>query len=307
MRGMNESDASKSKPILNRRAEQIVSKDTSPGSWIGAVIVVLAVVAAGAYLARKAVHPGAQESADVPSIPASAPAPARAATSSIRYPIAPTGAPAGASTAPLPALDDSDASVVAALAALAGSGDLRSLLLPQQVVTRIVATIDALPRHALGTLMLPLRTPRGALATAEVDGQAVISGQNSLRYAPYMQIVDGIDPQALVAWYVHAYPLFQQAYRQLGYPQGYFNDRLIVVIDDLLAAPELDHPAALIQSGPFYVYADPSLESLSAGQRLLFRVGPANEAKIKAKLRVIRALLPAQAPPDVPVSADTAE
>ena len=241
----------------------------------------------------------------MPATPASVPP--SATTPLIQHPIAQADAPAGASAAPLSALDDSDASVAAALAALAGGGDLRALLLPQQVITRIVATIDTLPRHALGTLMLPLRTPNGRFTTTEIDGQMVISSQNAARYAPYMQIVDSVDPKALVAWYVHAYPLFQQAYRQLGYPKGYFNDRLIVVIDDLLAAPMLAQPAALTQSGPFRVYADPSLESLSAGQRLLLRVGLVNEAKLKVKLRVVRAQLTAHALPAAPLPAKTAE
>lgn len=275
------------------------------GGWIGAMLVVLAVVAAGAYLAHKAAHPGTLETADMPATPASVPA--SVTTSLIQHPITQADAPAGASTAPLPALGDSDASVVAALAALAGGGDLRSLLLPQQVITRIVATIDTLPRHSLGTLMLPLRTPNGRFATTEVGGQTVISSQNAARYAPYMQIVDSVDPKALVAWYVHAYPLFQEAYRQLGYPKGYFNDRLIVVIDNLLATPTLAQPAALTQSGPFHVYADPALASLSAGQRLLLRVGPVNEAKLKAKLRLIRAQLTAQALPAARLSAKTVE
>lgn len=265
-------------------------RQASVGSWIGAVVVVLAVVAAGAYLAYKALHPGMPiTTAAQPTSPSSPPT--SAATSLIQHPIAQADAPASASTAPLPALNDSDANVAAALITLAGGGDLRSLLLPQQVIARIVATIDTLPRHELGTLMLPLHTPKGAFATTGLDGQTVIGEQNAARYAPYMQIVDGTDPKALVAWYVHAYPLFQQAYRQLGYPHGYFNDRLIAAIDDMLAAPELVRPAALARSRAFYVYADPALESLSAGQRLLLRSGPANEAKIKLKLRAIRAQL----------------
>lgn len=112
-----------------------------------------------------------------------------------------------------------------------------------------------------------------------------------------MQVVDAVDPQALVAWYVHAYPLFQQAYRQLGYPKGYFNDRLIVAIDDMLAAPEPTESPALRRGDVYYVYADPALESLSTGQKLLLRSGPANEARIKARLRAIRDLLIGQALP----------
>ena len=270
-------------------------QQASTGSWIGAVVVVLAIVAGGIYLARKAMHPGAPE----PTTPAaSASARAAPASTPIQHPIEQAQAGlATASTAALPALDDSDAGVASALAALAGGSDLSSLLVSQQLITRLVTTIDALPRHdGLGTFTLPAHVPKGAFAVDEVDGATVIGAGNSARYAPYMQVVDATDPQALVAWYVHAYPLFQQAYRQLGYPKGYFNDRLIVVIDDLLAAPEPAQPPVVVRSKTFYVHADPALESLSTGQKLLLRVGSANEARIKAKLRAIRMQLVAKDP-----------
>ena len=270
-----------------------MSRRASAGSWIGAVVVVLAIVVAGVYLARKAMHPGPPPTT---APVASASAPASAASAPIQHPIeqAQTG-PAMASTSALPALGDSDASTIAALAALAGGNDLSSLLVRQQVIARIVATIDALPRHdGLATFTLPARVPKGAYIVDEADGATVTGERNVARYAPYMQIVDAVDPQALVTWYVHAYPLFQQAYRQLGYPKGYFNDRLIVVIDDLLAAPEPARPPALVRSKAFYVYTDPALESRSTGQKLLMRTGPANEAKIKAKLRAIRTQLTGQ-------------
>lgn len=269
-----------------------MSKQSSVGSWIAALVVVLGIVVAGLYFLGKARH------APVPSAPPPGPAVASTAPAPIQHPISQAGSgPAVASTAPLPALDASDASVAAALAGLAGNSDLSSLLLRPQVIARIVATVDALPRRSLGTLMLPVRTPKGAFATDEVDGATVMGAGNAARYAPYMKIVEAADPQALVAWYVHAYPLFQQAYRELGYPKGYFNDRLIVVIDDLLAAPEPASPPTVVHPQAFYIYADPALESLSAGQRLLLRVGAANEAKIKAKLRAIRAELTGQMPP----------
>lgn len=280
-------------------------RHTSTGSWIGAVAVVAALAVAGVYLARKAMHAGAPLQA-VPATSASAGAPP--APPPIQHPIEQAqAAPAAASTSALPALDDSDASVAAALAALGGGSDLSSLLVNQQVIARIVTTIDALPRHdGLAVFTLPARVPKGAFVVDQADGSTVPSERNYARYAPYMQVVDTVDPQALVAWYVHAYPLFQQAYRQLGYPKGYFNDRLVVVIDDLLAAPELARPPALMRSKAFYVYTDPALESRSTGQKLLLRVGPANAAKIKAKLRAIRAALTGQVVSTVPASAKTA-
>ena len=281
-----------------------MSRRASAGSWIGAVVVVLAIVVAGVYLARKAMHPGPPlTTAPV----ASASAPASAASAPIQHPIEQAQiAPATASTSALPALDDSDASVAAALATLAGN-DLSPLLVRQQVVARIVATIDALPRHdGLAVFTLPARVPKGAFVVDGAAGSTVLGEGNYARYAPYMQIIDAVDPQALVAWYVHAYPLFQQAYRQLGYPKGYFNDRLIVVIDDLLAAPEPAQPPPLVRSKAFYVYADPALETRSTGQKLLLRVGPANAARIKARLRAIRAALTGQVLPAAPASARAA-
>jgi hypothetical protein len=95
----------------------------------------------------------------------------------------------------------------------------------------------------------------------------------------------------LAGFYVRLYPLFQQAYVELGYPNGYFNDRLIGVIDHLLAAPEPKAPVYLAQPRVVFEFADPQLESLSAGQKILVRMGADNEMRIKAKLRELRKLL----------------
>lgn len=265
-------------------------KQSSTGGWIAAGVVLVLVVAGGVYFVRK----GAQAPAPT-SASSSTSSDTGAASEAVQHPIEKVGTgPASASTAPLPALDDSDTSVVSALEALAGGDGLSSLLVRQQVVQRMVATIDALPRRGLSAFMLPVHTPEGAFVTDNANDTTTIGAGNAERYAPYMRIVQDADPDQLVAWYVHAYPLFQQAYRQLGYPKGYFNDRLIVVIDNLLAAPDLTQPPSLVLSKGYYRYADPTLESLSAGQRMMIRVGPDNEAKLKAKLRMIRAKLVGQ-------------
>ena len=90
---------------------------------------------------------------------------------------------------------------------------------------------------------------------------------------------------------VEFYPLFQQSYAELGYPSRYFNDRVFDVIDHLLATPDLSGPIALTQPKVLYEFADPQLQELSAGQKMLLRMGPDNEARVKAKLREIRKLL----------------
>jgi len=46
-----------------------------------------------------------------------------------------------------------------------------------------------------------------------------------------------------------------------------------------------------VQPNVTFQYADPKLESLSAGQKTLMRMGAENEAAIKEKLRALRAEL----------------
>ena len=95
----------------------------------------------------------------------------------------------------------------------------------------------------------------------------------------------------LGALYIRYYPLFQEAYEDLGYPGQYFNDRLVQVIDHLLQTPEVRGPIQLKQGRVFYEYADPALEARSAGQKLLLRMGAANEALVKQKLRELRVVV----------------
>jgi hypothetical protein len=265
-------------------------------AWTAGALAVAGAIGIGLYVARSAKEPVTRLPTDK-SVTASPEAPA---APTIQHPIeqAQVGE-AAADAAPLPALDASDTAVIAALAALLGGDGLAGLLNPQHVVQRIVATIDSLPRQKLAIDTLPVRGAQGTFGTIAEGDQRAIDEKNFARYATYAQIAQAIDAKALVAWYVRFYPLFQQSYRELGYPDGYFNDRLVVVIDHLLATPDVPQPVALKQPNVMYEYADPALESRSAGQKLLIRSGPANEAAIKAKLREIRAALTGQALPPV--------
>ena len=280
---------------MNRRASAISRRPTATPwwAWLAGVLAVAGAIGIGLYLARTG-KPPVTEPLGSSGAPPAAPATPPAAT--IRHPIEAVAAASGDS-APLPALDASDAAVLAALGALAGEG-LTALLNPEHVIQRIVATIDSLPRQKIASDALPVR---GATGTFAASGNA-IDTKNYARYAAYAAVAKSMDAEKVVAWYVHYYPLFQQAYRELGYPDGYFNDRLVVVIDDLLATPDLPAPPALTQSKVMYQYADPALESRSAGQKLLLRSGPENEAAIKTKLREIRALVAAEKipPADTP-------
>jgi Protein of unknown function (DUF3014) len=210
-------------------------------------------------------------------------------------------ASAAPSATPLPALNQSDAPLAAALAEVFGKKPVGQLLVPEQIIRHIVVTVDNLPRTKVAEQMRPMKATSGETVTVANGDTITLSADNYARYAPVIRIVQGTDTKQLGALYLRYYPLFQQAYEDLGYPGQYFNDRLVQVIDHLLETPDLRGPIELRQGKVFYEYADPALESRSAGQKLLMRMGPDNAAVIKKKLRELRTFVTtSQDPPQAP-------
>nr|WP_244962510.1 DUF3014 domain-containing protein [Oleiagrimonas soli] len=233
------------------------------------------------------------------SLPASAASTAPAAASTApEHPISQvTVAPSHASSAPLPSLDDSDGVVHDAMTRFGGD-KAGELLTGKALIPHIVATVNALSGKRLPASVLPVHSPRGTFTVAQADGDsAVMAPANEARYAPYVDVLEKADTDQLVAWYVHNYPLFEQAWRQLGYPQKHFNDRLVQVLDLLLATPEPAQPPYLEGAAGVYRFQNPQLENLAVGQKMLLRLGPGREAKVKAKLRAIRAAVAGQKMP----------
>lgn len=206
----------------------------------------------------------------------------------------------------LPALNDADARVSGALNELLGRKNVASFLQLDGFVRRAVATVDNLPRQHATSRMWPV-VPTPQRFAVQGDGEVkTISPDNGARYTPFVLFVESIDPARAVALYARLYPLFQEAYEELGYPNRYFNDRLVAVLDHLLKTPE---PAGPVQvrlpevkgdmkgEGPTespwlrYEFADPQLEALSAGQKILIRMGPVNERRMKARLAELRRLV----------------
>jgi len=188
----------------------------------------------------------------------------------------------------LPTLENSDSMLRESLAALLGGKAFNDFVVPNGLIRRIVATVDNLPQRTVPRRLMPLNSVPGAFVTAGAGDGRTLAPANATRYAPYVRAMEAVPARALVSGYVQAYPLFQRAYEELGYPANYFNDRLLEAIDDLLAAPEIAAPIKLIRPKVLYEFADPDLETLSAGQKILIRMGTPNALKVKAKLREIR-------------------
>jgi hypothetical protein len=242
--------------------------------WYSIPVVVVIGLAAALYYGRKSNEPIEQP-------PAKAVTQAVVDEPAIRNPIE-----SEPTVAPLPALDESDGAAKDALTGTFGR-QLEQVLVPKSIVRNVVATIDNLPRKKVPALRLPLKPTGGELATSGAD-ELTLSPENYARYDAVVKLVQNSDTAEVAKLYRRFYPLLQQAYTDLGYPDGYFNDRLVEVIDHLLQTPDVRGPIELRQPSVVYEFADPALEERSSGQKLLLRMGPDNAATVKAKLKELR-------------------
>jgi hypothetical protein len=191
-----------------------------------------------------------------------------------------------------------------ALEDLFGLKTVQSMFRLDDFPRRLAATIDNLGRSHASPTLWPINPVSGRFTVEERDGATFIGADNGLRYTPYVLLLETVDLRQAVGIYARIYPLLQQAYEDLGYPKGYLNDRLVQVIDLLLATPEIDAPIQVHLppiEGPvrperpwvLYEFVDPNLQSLTSGQRALLRMGSINERRIKARVAEIRRLLTA--------------
>lgn len=250
---------------------------------IGAAVVVLLAGLGGWYYWHARNTPLPRVPAEAQPTPPAAPPEER-----IEHPLP---AASGAGNEPLPELNDSDR----AFSAAAGA-PVALYLVPENIIRHIVVTVDNLPRQKVAVDKRPVIPTPGTFVADGDELHATLDPSNFKRYAPLVEMIRKADMQRVATVYLHFYPLFQKAYEDLGYPNGYFNDRLVKVIDILLAAPQLNGPIDLVRPNVMYQFADPHLEALPAGQKVLVRMGPENAAVIKAKLMELRASITA-APP----------
>ena len=232
----------------------------------------------------------------VPALDAAAPAGAPAAPAEAKAEAPAPADPVPAQAKALPSLENSDALMRENVSGLVGRKAFATMVHPTELVRRIVATVDNLPRETAPRRVMPLEPVPGVFGVSAAGEEVTLTAENSLRYAAYVRVFEMLDARALAQRYAETYPLFQRAYAELGFPGSRFHDRLLEAIDDMLEAPVPNGPVKLVRPKVLYQFADPELEGLSAGQKVMVRMGAENAAKVKAKLRELRRELAALQP-----------
>ena len=260
------------------------------------LLVLLALVAGGWWWwAKTRPAPPAPPAAPVavaPAEPASA-----AASAPPSYPLlVPQGTP------PL-AADN----VEHALVELLGPDEVSRFVDTADFPRKLAATLDNLGRERAPSAAWPVHPTPGQFQVEQQGDATVIAAANASRYTPFVKFATSVDTKRAVDLYRRLYPLLQSSYRELGLGDRNFNDRVVEVIDLLLATPEPPAPVRVQLTevkGPFaeprpwvrYQFADPALESLTSGQKILVRMGLDNERRAKQKLRAFRTELTSPRP-----------
>jgi len=190
----------------------------------------------------------------------------------------------------LPILGESDPEVTEALTDAVGTDSLAEYLVRNQVISRFVASVDSLTSRQVPSQINPIKPAADKFIAETEDGSTVMSTKNFARYNGYVALIQNMDADALLEVYQRYYPLFQEAWEENG-GEGPFNERLSEVIDHLLETPDVPGPVYLTKPEAFYLFADPELESMTAGQKILVRMGSANASVVKEKLAELRAAL----------------
>jgi hypothetical protein len=248
----------------------------------GAVAAVLLVGVAFVLMRRKPAST-APAPAAVPATPKPASAPKPAA------PPPPPPAPA----IPLPELGQSDAFIRDRAKGLSADARLAAWLKGDNIVRRLAAATDMISAGKIPSDSLSALAPRRAFSVVSKGGRTVVSPKSYARYDAVATAIASLDAKAAATMFQQTKPLFQQACKELGDKSCDFQDTFVRAASEILETPVVDGDISVKvkDNGFTYTFAEPQFESLDPIQKLVVRMGPANERKVQGKLREIAGAL----------------
>lgn len=270
------------------------SSQKSPTTMVAIVVVVLIAVAAAFFLLRdKTPKTPPSQATPVAVIPAPVEEPEVVQPETIYEPPQVVPQPK-----PLPALNESDSTVLEALKELRGES-LIALVVPQEVIRKFVLAVNGVAEGKVVAEYRPIVSPAQPFLVEKfavtVDGNPVeqqrLAASNYARYETYVSTLALLDMDTVVAIYKRFYPLLEEAFKELGLKKSNFHSVLIAALDNILAAPDVQGDILLVQPKVFYHFADPALEKMPQTHKLMVRMGPENARSVKASLRQLRAKL----------------
>ena len=184
-------------------------------------------------------------------------------------------------------LDESDDTIRNMAEELSSHPETASWLMSKDLIRKFVGAVDNIANGLSPRSQVDFFTLEESFKIIEKDGLYYVDHEGYDRYNLVGGVFSSLDSEGWVQLYEQSALLIQEAYTDLGYPEGDFDKTLTAAIVELLKAPVVEGDILLEAKVVSYKMADPELENLSEAQKHLTRMGPENVRKIQAKLREI--------------------
>ena len=185
----------------------------------------------------------------------------------------------------LPLLGESDALLRDLASALSSHPELAAWLVTDGLIRTFTVAVENIANGQNPAQRLPALAPKGEFRTARRGDEVFIDQRSYDRYNRHGDLVASLDADGAARLYATFSPLIAEAYRDLGHPEGGFDETLERAISRLLDTPVVEREVVLIPRPVYDEFADPSLEALSPVQKQLLGMGPRNVRLVQAKLR----------------------
>jgi hypothetical protein len=212
--------------------------------------------------------------------------------------------PLGAPPEPIevPPLDETDPIVRELVRKLSSHPRVVAWLATKDLVRGFTASVVNVSEGNVPRTHLAVLKPSSSFRMVEREGRAYVDPQSYQRYNALADAVASVDPLDAARLYSTLKPRIEEAYRELGFPEGSFDRALERALVRMLETPFVKDPILLtpLDEGIGYGFADPRLEALSDAQKQLLRMGSRNALMIQGSLREIAVALgipPSRIPP----------
>jgi hypothetical protein len=187
----------------------------------------------------------------------------------------------------LPELGQTDPIVRQLVGALSSHPKVAAWLTTDQLVRNFTAVVVNIANGRSPSRQLRAVRPEGEFVAREDGEMAYVDPQSYRRYDEYADAIGALDAQGTARLYATLKPRIQDAYRELGFPDGDFDGVMERAMIQILETPIVEEDVAVVPKSVSWEFADPKLQSLTGAQRQFLRMGPRNMRIVKDKLREI--------------------
>src|SRR4051812_39291875 len=182
----------------------------------------------------------------------------------------------------VPPLDETDPLVRTLVAQVSFHPRVLSWLATGGLIRNFAVVVTNLAEGPTPAVHLQVFRPSAPFSVRDQSGTLSIDPASYARYDAFAAAVSSVDPAAAARVYSTLKPRLEDAYRELGAPDGTFDRAVERAIVTVLATPIVEDPVRVQHHGVGYAYAAPELEALKPAQKQLLRMGSRNVRAIQS-------------------------